>query len=216
MLRTLLSAALMGSSALVTPAVAGSSAPACAEVTAGQSRAPAPATPCRRDMVARPDGRLSFDSAVVPQRVRTRNGRDDVDLRLARGADGRLRPAASAADVSFSGGDGPLIIVARRGHTMTLSWPGRLPEPRLSGDSATYPAVLPGVDLVVRATRTGFAYTLIVGTAGAAANPALRATRLTVGGDAALSQDLDGTVRTTAAEATPTARYRASGADQSR
>ncbi|WP_230860510.1 LamG-like jellyroll fold domain-containing protein [Actinoplanes aureus] len=221
MLRALLSAALVAAMAVVAPAGPAASAPACAEVAAGESRALALAGQCRREVVvaesrteltqvvARPDGRLTFESAVVPQRARTRGGGwADVDLRLARGADGRLRPAASVADVSFSGGDGPLISVTRRGQEMTLSWPEKLPEPKISGDSATYPGVLPGVDLMVRATYTGFTHTLVVRTAEAAANPAVRATKLTVGGDVALNQDTDGTLRATAggapvAEAAP-------------
>ncbi len=45
----------------------------------------------------------------------------------------------------------------------------------LAGDTATYPEVLPGVDLRVRVTADGFAQLLVVKDARAAANPALRA-----------------------------------------
>ena len=210
MLRAMLSAALVGS-LMVVPAGPAPAAPDCAGTVAGEDRALAMATRCRSDVVvgesrteltqviARPDGRLTLESAVVPQRARTRQGWTTLDLKLTRGADGRLRPAASVADVSFGSGDGPLITVTKAGHTMTLAWPDRLPEPVVAGDSATYPEVRPGADLVVRATATGFTHTLVVKTAAAAADPSVRTTRLTAGGDAVLSQDADGTLLASAA-----------------
>ncbi|HSA49461.1 MAG TPA: hypothetical protein VLH10_05030, partial [Yinghuangia sp.] len=39
---------------------------------------------------------------------------------------------------------------------MTLQWQGDLPEPRLDGDTARYPEVVPGADVIVQATRNGF------------------------------------------------------------
>jgi len=145
-------------------------------------------------VVARPDGRLRFESAVVPQRARTESGWADVDLGLVRGGDGRWRPAVSVADVSFSGGgSGPLVSVTRAGSTLAMSWPGGvLPAPVVSGESATYPEVLPGVDLVVRATWTGFSHTLVVKSPAAAANPAVGRIRFGLGGDARVRADADG------------------------
>lgn len=59
----------------------------------------------------------------------------------------------SVADVAFSdGGDAPMVTLTRGGGTVALSWPEALPAPTVSGDSVTYPNVLPDVDLVVRAT----------------------------------------------------------------
>jgi hypothetical protein len=216
-----LSVAALLAGLLMAPARPVEAAPACADVTVGEARAVATAKACRQavvvagsrteltQVIARPDGRLTLESAVVPQRARTREGGwADLDLGLKRGADGRLRPAVSVADVSFSSGDGPLISVTRGGHTMTLAWPSKLPPPTISGDSATYPDVRPGADLIVRATTTGFTHTLVVRTAEAAADPAVRTARLTTGGDAELSQDRDGTLRaiaggTPVAEAAP-------------
>jgi hypothetical protein len=60
--------------------------------------------------------------------------------------------------------------------------PAALPEPRLARDTATYPDVLPGVDLVVRATVTGFTHVLVVKSAAAAANPTLARISYPLGG----------------------------------
>ena len=135
---------------------------------------------------AEPDGRLTAESAAVPQRVRRDNGDwAPVDLELKPSPDGTLRPGASVADVRFSGGgDGPLVTLVRGGRTLTLSWPQALPKPSLTGDAATYPNVLTDVDLVVRATDTGFSHVLVVKTPKAATDPKVREVRYRLGGDA--------------------------------
>ncbi|GIH00365.1 hypothetical protein Pma05_69370 [Plantactinospora mayteni] len=151
-------------------------------------------------MVAQPDGRLRLESGVVPQRTRKAGRWADVDLGLVREADGLLRPGASVADVAFSGGgSGPLVVLARDGQTMEMSWPGgALPTPVVSGDSATYPDVMAGVDLVVRATWTGFSHVLVVKSAAAAANPAVRRIRFGLGGSAQVRSGPDGRLRVAA------------------
>jgi hypothetical protein len=135
---------------------------------------------------AKPEGGFEFESAVVPQRARQSSGSwADIDLSLGRGGDGLYRPGVSVADVRFSGGgSGPFVTLVRGGKSFSLSWPGGLPAPVISGESATYAEVLPGVDLVARATRTGFTHVLVVKTAQAAANPAVRRIRFDTGGDA--------------------------------
>ncbi|QGN59554.1 DNRLRE domain-containing protein [Nostocoides sp. HKS02] len=52
---------------------------------------------------------------------------------------------------------------------VTLGWPGQLATPILSGTTATYTAVKPGVDLVVDARRTGFEEHLVVASRAALA-----------------------------------------------
>ncbi|GAA4217732.1 LamG domain-containing protein [Actinocatenispora rupis] len=145
-------------------------------------------------------GRLSLESAVEPERVHKPDGSwTAVDPSLHAGPDGRLVPAASVADVSFSpGGSGPLVELARGTHTFTISWPQALPVPTVSGDSATYTEVLPGVDLRVTATSTGFRHDLIVKTPEAAANPAVKTIRYTLGGDAIAGPSPEGGVRVAA------------------
>ena len=147
-----------------------------------------------------PDGTSTLEAAAVPQRVRRSNGSwADIDLTLAAGKDGLLRPKASVSDVAFSaGGDGPAATVNQAGRTMTLSWPGVLPAPVISGQEVTYASVLPDVDLVLRATTTGFTHVLVVKTAKAAASPALRQVRFGVGGDATLVRQADGGLRAVA------------------
>ncbi|MFC6020040.1 LamG-like jellyroll fold domain-containing protein [Plantactinospora solaniradicis] len=79
---------------------------------------------------------------------------------------------------------------------MEMSWPaGALPTPVVSGDSATYPDLLPDVDLVVRATWTGFSHVLVVKSASAAANPAVRQIRFGLGGDVQVDSGPDGRLR---------------------
>ncbi|TDC55057.1 LamG domain-containing protein [Micromonospora sp. KC207] len=143
---------------------------------------------------------MQLESAVEPQRTRRTDGSwVDLDLSLQSGADGLLRPAASVADVAFSaGGDKPLITLKRAGRSLTFSWPERLPTPTVSGDSATYAGVLPDVDLVVRATRTGFTHVLVVKSPQAAANPAVREIVLKTGGDVSVSRLGDGSLSATA------------------
>ncbi|MEV6302193.1 LamG domain-containing protein [Actinoplanes sp. NPDC051861] len=148
---------------------------------------------------AEPTGRLTYEASAVPQWVRRSGKWVDIDPTLAR-KDGVLRPAATLADVRFSaGGDGPLMTLVRAGRKLTMSWPlGRLPKPKVSGDSATYAGVLPDVDLVMRATRTGFTHVLVVKTAEAAANPAIREIRFDLGGDAVTQRLPDGSLQAVA------------------
>ncbi|WP_327687038.1 FG-GAP-like repeat-containing protein [Streptomyces sp. NBC_00467] len=83
-------------------------------------------------------------------------------------------PKASTVAVSFSGGgSGPLLSGVKDGRTLTLSWPKPLPAPALAENVATYPDVLPGVDLQLKSEVEGFSQLLIVKTAQAAANPEL-------------------------------------------
>ncbi|WP_433366818.1 LamG-like jellyroll fold domain-containing protein [Actinoplanes sp. CA-142083] len=187
---------------LVVPALAGVSAAACADQAGTEPAAAKLAVSCDRpvtvessqtefsQVVAQPDGHLRLESAVEPQRARRGSGWADLDLALSRGGDGQLRPAVSVADVAFSGGgSGPLVTLTRAGRTVTMSWPGNLPVPTVFDDSATYAEVLPGVDLVVRATSTGFTHALVIKSAQAAAQPGVASVRFRLGGTARISSD---------------------------
>ncbi|MCT9078969.1 FG-GAP-like repeat-containing protein [Streptomyces fulvoviolaceus] len=76
---------------------------------------------------------------------------------------------AADEDTTYS----PLVTMTSNGHDFTLSWPGALPEPVISGDRALYRDVLPDVDLLMTARDSGFSHLLVVHNADAAADPAL-------------------------------------------
>jgi hypothetical protein len=123
---------------------------------------------------ANPDGSYTLEQSIRPVRVRQGGGWAPVDTRLHRSPDGSISPDATSFTLGLSGGRGrPLVSLGDGDRQLALTWPGSLPAPVLEGDAARYPEVLPGVDLVVRATDTGFAEVLVVKTAVAAANPAL-------------------------------------------
>jgi Putative amidase domain len=111
---------------------------------------------------ANPNGTFSTQISSGPVRVKSGRGLVGVDTRLGLQG-GELRPRAVAADVSFSdGGSGPFATLRKDGHVFALSWPSRLPRPRVSGDTATYRDVVPGGDLVVRALTSGFTHDVIL------------------------------------------------------
>jgi hypothetical protein len=124
-----------------------------------------------RQVFANPDGTLTSETSVLPRWVRRADGSwVVVDTTLRRRSDGLVVPVASPFDVVFSGGgDGALARVSAGGRSVALSWPGRLPVPAVSGDTATYAGVLAGVDLRVTATVSGFSEVLVVRTRAAAA-----------------------------------------------
>ncbi|MGX9886528.1 LamG-like jellyroll fold domain-containing protein [Streptomyces sp. NPDC002276] len=165
---------------------------------------------------ANPDGySFTLDQSAVPVRVARPGGSWAVpDATLERRADGSIGPRAAVADISFSaGGDGAnLVTLAEDGRSLSLGWPGTLPEPTLTGASATYADVLPGVDLRMTATVEGVKQVLIVKSARAAANPelkriefSLKSRGLTVsgrtgGGLAAVDEDGNAVFRSPAAQ----------------
>ncbi|MFC8094600.1 LamG domain-containing protein [Streptomyces sp. NPDC057301] len=130
----------------------------------------------RREIFAEPDG--SFTAREYTEPVRTvRDGKwIDIDATLVKGADGNWSPKAATVDLSFSAGQAgkPFVTMQRTGREFALTWPyGKLPAPRVEGDTATYVDALPGVDLTVRAEADGFGHLLVVKTAEAAADPRL-------------------------------------------
>jgi hypothetical protein len=133
---------------------------------------------------ANPDGTFTEDRYAVAQWTRQGNQLVGIDTRLHRDADGTLRPQATSVPMRFGGGgDRTLASITRDGRTLTFTWPAALPAPTTEGDTATYPGVLPDVDLKVRATATGFAQLLVVKTPEAAADPALKTLRYAIASD---------------------------------
>ncbi|MGW6292059.1 LamG-like jellyroll fold domain-containing protein [Streptomyces sp. NPDC055058] len=131
------------------------------------------------EVFATPEGRLEAREYLRPVWTRTRGEWARVDTDLAATGGGVLAPKAATAELEFSGGgDKPLVRVRRAGRVLTLTWPKPLPEPKVDGPVATYPSVLPGVDLRMTAQEDGFTQLLVVKSAEAAANPALAQLRL--------------------------------------
>ncbi|WP_433434855.1 LamG-like jellyroll fold domain-containing protein [Nonomuraea sp. CA-141351] len=128
----------------------------------------------RQDVYANPDGSFTADLWTDPVRVKRGTGWVAVDTTLRRRADGGIEPGATTSPVVFSGGgDQPLVRLQQGNAWIELRWPAPLPQPMLSRDSATYPEVMPGVDLRMTATAQGFREVLVVKNKAAATDPRL-------------------------------------------
>ncbi|MEU1782135.1 LamG domain-containing protein [Streptomyces abikoensis] len=133
------------------------------------------------DVFAKPDGTFEVREYLHPIRTRVDGQWKAIDTTLIQTADGAVAPKAAAVGLRLSGGgDAPLVRMGRAGRQLGLSWSGRLPAPRLDGDTATYPDVLPDVDLKVSAKPDGFTHLFVVKSAKAAANPELDRLRMKV------------------------------------
>ena len=138
-----------------------------------------------------PDGTLTTEQHGGPIRYKDSvgGGWRDVDLTMTEGPDGTVAPkghpqglslagAGKAAGGAAKGATETALALARQGkgkrkqdRDVTLGWAGgRLGTPVLSGTTATYRDVKPGVDLVVDARRTGYETHLVVNTAAALAS----------------------------------------------
>lgn len=126
-----------------------------------------------------PDGSMLATLNVEPVRVKQDGRWNPVDTTLMRRPDGSFGPRAIPSDLVLSpGGAGPLVRLGKGTKSVALSWPGKLPAPVIAGDTATYPEVLPGVDLLMRAEAKGYAQRLVIKNSAAAKNPALRRIKL--------------------------------------
>ncbi|MFD8886804.1 DNRLRE domain-containing protein [Streptomyces erythrochromogenes] len=123
------------------------------------------------------DGSLTTEIAAGPIRFKdpaTGQWRD-VDVNLAAGPDGSVASKAHPQGLRLSGktaskvpflksappaGDttaaADLVTLGTGDEAITLQWRGGLPAPKLDGTKATYEGAVPGADLIVEATRTGF------------------------------------------------------------
>ena len=135
--------------------------------------------------VANPSGTLTNTDYVEPVRVRQHGAWQPVSDTLRRDLSGSWRPQAVPSGVSLSGGGGgPLAtLTSVTGEQLSLSFPGPLPGAVVSGATATYKSVWPGIDLQVTVdTLGGLTWTVIARNAAAAANPALRTLQLGLSG----------------------------------
>ncbi|WP_328786033.1 hypothetical protein OHT68_48725 (plasmid) [Streptomyces canus] len=148
-------------------------------------------------LTANPNGTLTLRQTVAPVRRLVHGRWKSLDPTLVRHADGTISPKVTTGVLSLSGGGtgAPLASMRAGSGALAVSLPAAfaLRTPTLSGATATYPDVLPDVDLAVTAQDTGgFSEVLVVKNAAAAANPALtdlnlstKATGVTLASDTA-------------------------------
>jgi RHS repeat-associated protein len=150
-----------------------------------------------------PDGTLTTEQHTGQIRFKSTAGEwRDVDLTLEADADGTVSPKSHPKGLSLAGADkaaggaakgaaGTDLAAIDQGkgkrkqdRQVTLGWKGKLGTPTLSGTTATYADVEPGVDLTVDSRRSGYETHLVIKTPQALA--ALQAS----GKDGAVSWDI--------------------------
>jgi hypothetical protein len=110
------------------------------------------------------DGSLTSQVAAGVVRVRRGDGSwAAVDTSLVADASGVHPRAVSGGTALSGGGSGALVSgVLPGGRRFGVSWPSVLPVPSLSGDTARYAEVSPGVDVVVAARPAGFEFSVVL------------------------------------------------------
>ncbi|MFD5897750.1 DNRLRE domain-containing protein [Streptomyces sp. NPDC060366] len=121
--------------------------------------------------VANPDGTLTTELTAGPERVWKNGTWKKADATLAEAADGSVVSKAHPNGLRLGGRSGTLPKSLRAGQedtardlvtlgsgdsAVTLRWKGGLPKPELDGARARYRNAVPGADVIVEATRTGF------------------------------------------------------------
>ncbi|MFF9059879.1 DNRLRE domain-containing protein [Streptomyces sp. NPDC014882] len=116
------------------------------------------------------DGSLTSELSAGPVRFERDGTWVDVDVDLREAGDG-VAPVAHPNGLRLAGGTGvpavslkaaqqakavDLVTLGEGDEQITLQWKGGLPEPKLQGNRAEYAEAVPGADVVVEATRTGF------------------------------------------------------------
>jgi len=131
---------------------------------------------------AKPGGLFTVTESLVPVRAYQDGKWQALNPDLHQNAGHTISPAVTTGGLALSGGGSePLAVLSSHGRSMSLWWPTPLPVPSLSGATATYANVLPGVDLAVTANaQGGLSDVLVIKNAAAAANPALASLQLRV------------------------------------
>lgn len=129
---------------------------------------------------ANPDGTLVTTLSSGPIRMLRNGNWVDVDATLTRRPDGSVAAKAHPQELRLAGPGGvkarsvtaaaaapesvnrDLITLGMGSKRMAVQWKGGLPAPIVSGHKAVYPQAVPGADLVVDATRTGFEQFLVL------------------------------------------------------
>ncbi|MFJ9776077.1 ricin-type beta-trefoil lectin domain protein [Kitasatospora sp. NPDC101157] len=144
--------------------------------------------------VANPNGTLTTTDNSQPVRTKRPDGWSDLDATLRANSDGTVTPTVASTAVTFSGGgSGPMAtVVTQDGKKLSVEAPFLLPRPTLSGATATYSDVLPGVDIQLTAlTVGGWRDVIVVRSADAATNPALKTLRFPLKGEGLITSATD-------------------------
>ncbi|UNM16280.1 DNRLRE domain-containing protein [Streptomyces formicae] len=119
---------------------------------------------------ANKDGSLTTELSAGPVRFERDGEWTDIDLEL-READGEVEAKAHPGGLTLAGKGGTvpkslaaagkadardLVTLGEGDEQITLQWKGGLPTPKLDDTRATYENAVPGADVIVEATRTGF------------------------------------------------------------
>ncbi|MFH9983350.1 RHS repeat-associated core domain-containing protein [Streptomyces sp. NPDC017179] len=117
------------------------------------------------------DGSLTSEVSAGPVRFQEDGQWRPVDLDLVQTSDGSVAPKAHPRGLRLTAGGGTtarsladagkapardLVTLGEGDQQIALQWKGGLPKPKLDGTRATYVDAVPGADVVVEATRTGF------------------------------------------------------------
>ncbi|MFD7548930.1 DNRLRE domain-containing protein [Streptomyces sp. NPDC059816] len=121
--------------------------------------------------VANPDGTLTTELTPGPERVWRAGKWRKVDATLTQSSDGTIKAKEHSHGLRLAGNGGSiprsladardaaprdLVTLGTGDQAVTLQWKGGLPKPELNGTSARYRDAIPGADVIVEATRTGF------------------------------------------------------------
>lgn len=142
-----------------------------------------------------PDGTFQAEVSSEPVRVKDAEGWHALDPTLTESevnGQRRLVPRRAMADISLGLGGSNVVAYLgdRKGVAVTQKWPfGTLPEPTVSGRSATYSEVIPGVDLVQLVHPSGVSQVFKVKTKEALNDPRVAQMRLLLKVDGASAKD---------------------------
>jgi hypothetical protein len=130
-----------------------------------------------------PDGSRTLEASASPIRVKTASGWTPVDMTLVTDLSGVISPKSSPVGVTLGGaGSTQIAQLSAGGGSVSYGWPAGLPAPTLSGSTANYANVQPGVDLVVAVSTSGFETSFVYKTAQAASAWGSLSLPLTVSG----------------------------------
>ncbi|WP_146070398.1 LamG-like jellyroll fold domain-containing protein, partial [Arthrobacter sp. GMC3] len=163
---------LAGLDAPVSEAVAGSKA-----AETGQDVVVEAVTSPTERTVAHPDGTFTKTVNTEPVRMETATGWQEISTDLVTSVENGvrvIRPEMVPVGVTLGAGGSSVMssLDDKAGHVLHQSWPfGNLPVPVIKDNTATYRSVLPGVDLIQIAHKSGVSQVLKIASADAAKDP---------------------------------------------